>query len=563
MDTVAIRVDAAEVVGDLDRIWRSFGYDELNWTYTPTGRYIFSQIRDLNDGPYWIRNHNAFTSGNGLSWPYWASTNCYTEDDAGRPHYDWAIIDRVYDVYVENNCKPMIELDFMPHDLSAFPETGPKNSWRYPPKDFQRWQELNHRFARHLIERYGTAEVRTWYFSSWNEPNIGYFRATPDEDRNDPEQRERNEETFFKLHDHTDAGIRAADPELRVGGPDVAIDPEYLDRFLNHCHNGTNYVTGETGTQLDFISVHAKGTGQREGKVGNPDFDLMARRKFLRYGEAIRKYPRFTRLPILANEWDIDVGTPYGIHDTPDFAYRNNAYFPVFVVRCMKELLDLKRTEGLNLELITQWTFYMHGMRCFEGTRAIFDPMGIRKPLFNAFAMLAKMGASRIAVQTDDGSADVAPGEAVGRAEARRPAGEAERDAMPPEDRVKPYPRVDGLAARDDGEVQVLVWHQVCDQYARGEREVVLTVSGLEGWRGVRLSHYRIDEDHSNAETVWRGLGRPDWPSETQIAAMKEKEALEKCCPDVDAVPKDGAVRLSFRLPMHSVSLITLRRPVT
>ena len=171
-DFVTISIDCARQLGALNHIWRSIGYEEINWTYTPIGKDVYRQIKGLKDNPYYVRTHNTFTSGNGLSSPGRGSTNCYREDENGLPTYDWAIIDRVYDTFVENNCKPMIELGFMPHDLSSRPDKGLENSWAYPPKDYDRWEELCYQFTIHLIERYGLAEVRTWYFAVWNEPNV-------------------------------------------------------------------------------------------------------------------------------------------------------------------------------------------------------------------------------------------------------------------------------------------------------------------------------------------------------------------------------------------------------
>ena len=39
------------------------------------------------------------------------------------------------------------------------------------PKDFKKWGDFIRAFVTHLRERYGDAEVRTWYFEVWNEPN--------------------------------------------------------------------------------------------------------------------------------------------------------------------------------------------------------------------------------------------------------------------------------------------------------------------------------------------------------------------------------------------------------
>ncbi len=45
-----------------------------------------------------------------------------------------------------------------------------------------------------------------------------------------------------------------------------------------------------------------------------------------------------------------------------------------------------------------------------------------------------------------------------------------------------------------------------------------------KGVSRVRLTHYRIDDSHSNAYTVWKAMGSPQNPSAEQIAALKDKE---------------------------------------
>ncbi len=557
---VTIAVDADRSLGLLKRIWRSIGYDEINWTYTQTGRRIFAEIAALGDGPYWIRNHNIFSSGNLRSSPYVASTNCFSLGPDGQPRYDWTTVDRIYDVYVANGCKPMAELDFMPHDLSAYPQADPYQSGRYPPRDYGQWRELNRQFALHLIARYGREEVRTWYFSSWNEPDQAQWINLDDRPAAGRDVAWEAERTrvFLKVHDHAVAGILDADERLRVGGPDIAGRADFLETFLEHCAAGTNFATGRRGTRLDFISFHTKGTGRRGRRVPNPDFDLVARRELLRYWEVVAKFPSFRGLPLLANEWDIDVWSPGGIYDSPDFRFRNTAYYPVFLIRSVKELLDLAAREGINLELITQWVFYFHGMRCFEGTRAIYDPLGIRKPVFNGLALLAKLGEERLALSTDDASADIALGEAAGTRGARRPQDEADAATLGPGLAIWPHPRVDGLAARRGDAVQILVWNQASDQYAQGTREVTVRVSGLVSAGRLRLAEYRVDEQHSNAHTIWERLGCPDWPDDAQVAAMRAREGLEAVRADEPVEVRAGTAEVRLTLPLHAVSLLAL-----
>lgn len=93
-----------------------------------------------------------------------------------------------------------------------------------------------------------------------------------------------------------------------------------------------------------------------------------------------------------------------------------------------------------------------------------------------------------------------------------------------------------------------------------GDRMVTVTISGLEGWEKIQLSHYRIDARHSNAHTVWEELGRPDWPTDEQIAAMRLHEGLEKYEPDREVTPAGGRVSIKTPLPTHSVSLLLLTR---
>jgi xylan 1,4-beta-xylosidase len=190
--TAQITVDAGRTWGELPRLWTTFGYDELNWTYTPRGKRALRTFASFAERPYYVRAHNLLTSGRGFSWPHWGSGNVYHEDAAGNPVYDWTIVDQVYDAYREVGFKPLVELGFTPQALvppdAELPFTrspsqyGPYEAglWAFPPRDNARWQELIFQLARHCVVRYGADEVATWYWEVWNEPNIAYWRGTPE-----------------------------------------------------------------------------------------------------------------------------------------------------------------------------------------------------------------------------------------------------------------------------------------------------------------------------------------------------------------------------------------------
>ncbi len=199
--------------GTIAPIWNYFGYDEPNYTYAANGKKLLGELAALAPVPPYVRVHNLFTTGDGAASLKWGSTNIYTEDAAGKPVYSWTILDQIFDSFHAAGVKPLVEIGFMPQALSTHPEPYRHNfpqgsiytGWAYPPKDYQKWAELIFQFVHHLRERYGDAEVKTWLWEVWNEPDIDYWQGTPQE--------------YFKLYDFSVDAVLRALPGARVGGP--------------------------------------------------------------------------------------------------------------------------------------------------------------------------------------------------------------------------------------------------------------------------------------------------------------------------------------------------------
>ena len=114
-------------------------------------------------GFQYIRMHGLFDDDMGV----------YREERASR-EYNWQYIDELYDFLHSIGMKPFVELGFMPDALAS----GSKTIFWYrgnvtPPRDMNKWADFIRAFVVHEQERYGDAEVRTWYFEVWNEPNSG------------------------------------------------------------------------------------------------------------------------------------------------------------------------------------------------------------------------------------------------------------------------------------------------------------------------------------------------------------------------------------------------------
>src|SRR5436190_8891666 len=119
---VTIRVDAAKTKGELRPIWRFFGADEPNFAYLKDGKKLLTELGRLGPHQAYFRTHNLLTSGDGTPALKWGSTGAYREDAQGQPVYDWTILDRIFDTYLERGLKPYVQIGFMLKDLSTKPE---------------------------------------------------------------------------------------------------------------------------------------------------------------------------------------------------------------------------------------------------------------------------------------------------------------------------------------------------------------------------------------------------------------------------------------------------------
>src|SRR5882724_4735008 len=116
---VTIQVDLRSWLGAWNPAWTFLGYDEPNYTYGANGRKLLGELAGASASPIHIRTHNLLTSGDGTAALKWGSTNVYTEDSAGRPVYDWKIMDRIFDTFHETGVQPLVEIGFMPEALST------------------------------------------------------------------------------------------------------------------------------------------------------------------------------------------------------------------------------------------------------------------------------------------------------------------------------------------------------------------------------------------------------------------------------------------------------------
>ena len=528
---VSVRVDATERGKPLKHVWQYYGYDECNYTTTPDCKALMRTVAQINPEPVYLRQHFLLNSGDGIATPKWSSTNVYTEDSSGNPVYDWRIMDGIMDAVTASGCRPLVEIGLMPKDLSIRPDPyrpakpfGPNEGIGvfFPPKDYEKWAELIRRWARHTKARYENAE-ETWLWELWNEPDIFYFQGTY--------------EDYEKLFEYTEQALHEVMPEAVFGGPHVAGVGKFMQRFLAHCATEKNSLTGKTGTRLDYIGFHAK--GGVAFKDGHVEMSMLGQlQKHQRGFAMVAGFPKFRNTPIIIGEADPDGAAGMPASQSPSRRYRNVPAYGAYVAAMMKYSLDLAEAEKVNLKGVLTWAFMFDGMPWFDGYRTLATN-GIHKPVLNAFKMLGQLKGDELPL-TSDG--------AVGLDEIL-------------EDSVRARPDINGMAVADDQSVKILIWNYHDYLVPAEPASIRLKVKlPLDFGSKAMLTHYRIDETHSNAYTKWLELGSPQNPDAQMLAKLKAAMELEMLEPAGLIDITNNEATLNFDLPRSGLSLIILNK---
>jgi len=534
---VQITANLGHPLGVFKPIYSWFGYDEANYTTMRNGKALLRELHDLSPVPVSIRVHHLLTSGDGKAELKFSSTNVYREDASGKPVYDFTILDGIFDEYKAAGVRPMVELGFMPQDLAAslpnrhepyqvhYPQSTISGASNNPPKDYAKWGELIRAVTAHLVQRYGRAEVLQWYFEVWNEPDIDYWHASADD--------------YYRLYDYAVAGVRSALRGARVGGP-ATTGPgnehahAYLKGFLDHVTSGPSAADGNT-VPLDFISFHAKGVphivnGQVTMGISHELSDVD------RGFALIAQYAQLRSLPIILSEADPEGCAACSSRVNPANNYRNGTLYPAYTAAALKALFDLQDQHQVNLLSMLSWSFEFEDKDYFEGFRSLATN-GIDKPVLNVFRMFGLMTGERVQTASS-GAVPLQAMMSIG---------------------VRGTPDVDALATIGDKQAAVLLWNYHDTESAGATKPVDVHIAGIPATvHRVLLEYYRIDEDHSNAYTIWKDMGSPQQPTSEQYARLKASSGLQMLGSPEWKDVHEGTVNLSTVLPSESISLLRL-----
>jgi len=473
-----IEIDAAAPSHPFPHFWeKMFGSGRAILSLRENYRHDLGETKRITGFEY-VRFHAIFHDEAGF----------YDEDNDGKPVYNFSYVDQIYDGLLENHVRPFIELSFTPKKLASDPNALHPFWYKQnvsPPKDWGKWEQLVEDFTRHLVARYGIDEAAHWYFEVWNEPNLDFWAGDP------------KEATYYELYDRAVRAIKRVSPRLRVGGPATA-QAAWVDRFLAHCK--------EKNVPVDFASTHVYGNDKAEDVFGtheNIPRTQMVCRAVKKVHEQIAA-SAFPNTPLIWSEFNASYMNEPAVTDT------------AFMGPWMAD--TIRQCDGLT-EMMSYWTFSdvfeEQGVvkTPFYGGFGLLAERSIPKPAFNDFALLHKLGDTRL---------------------------EANSDSVI-------------VTRRKDGSLAIAVWNLFLPEEAGSLKTVTLHFKDLSATPSARVTI--VDAEHGSPLPAWEKMGRPAFPTLAQIEALRKAAALPTA---QTRTLKNGSLALT--LQPHALALIEIGR---
>jgi xylan 1,4-beta-xylosidase len=379
---------------------------------------------------------------------------------------------QIYDFLVEHGMHPYVELTSMPQALQSAPPPFQVLLYDYnpsTPSSYAQWGKLVGDFARHMVDRYGLAEVRKWPFEVWNEPNLFVFFTG-------------DQQAYFDLYRAAAEAIKNVDASLQVGGPatsagQLSFGPprspgvQYYREFIQ-------WATAND-VPLDFGAVH----GYESDSGAGPDGVAT----FFRQNRADTP----AGLPLYVSETNLSasLGTP-GL-DRSDAA--------------AQLLKAVDKTTGV-IDALAVWAHtdiyeeLSQGDNPFYGGFGLQTIHGIKKPIYRLMQLLHGLGTRRVPLSLTGAPATVGGIAVLGDRRSRDLDVLLYNHALPSgQDGVPPTPAQPAT--------------------------ITVALQGLPPGH-TRATLTRIDAEHANPRGAWEAMGTPEYPTRRQLQQLSDASTL-------------------------------------
>ena len=506
------------VVGNNTEFWKAAGSDHLFYhSLKPAGRNLLKRMGKTNSHHY-LRSHHTFNQDtkNGVI----RGQNVYSEDPEGNPIYDFSNLNKVFRAYVENGIKPIVEYDYLPEALTRDKGEVSKGNdegmtmINTGPNDWEKWSGLMKATTQNFIDEFGIDEVRTWYFEVWNEPD-----GWP----------EKEWEVFYKMYDIFVDAVTSVDSKLKVGGP-ACYHEYFLKPFLSHVVNGTNYVTGKKGSQIDFISYHIYGLS---GKWLNnePHIQPQVQRfsqSVLWLKRLLKDYPSLKDTEFHINEWGLSSNYYRTVAQYPDLEYRNSISSPLFLFKLVDALYQIEDNYNFPTSLLLYWGFSWEADEdeFFKGKRELLTAGNTPKPIQTGFEMLAQLQPKRLRVLKSKKSSRL------------------------------------GMIATGSEEKKVLLlynYEESDKEQVSGNDIINIQLSGLENKFNYKVESIVLDKKSNNTYQSWITMGSPKNSKSIDLATLKKAATLDVSQHLELETNASGEVNFEINLKRRSAQILVIQ----
>jgi xylan 1,4-beta-xylosidase len=330
--------------------------------------------------------------------------------------------------------------------------------------------------------------------------------------------------------------MKRACPDCIIGGPhstgpDWNEAQKFLNDFLEHCSTGKNYVTNKTGSPLDFIAFHAKGSPKVvEDHVR---MNMAPQLKAIERGfETVASFEMFKNLPVIIGECDPEGCAACSMKNHPQNAYRNGTMYSSYTAASYARIYDLMEKHHINLIGAVTWAFEFENQRWFDGFRDLATN-GVDKPVLNVFRMFGMMQGDRVPIKSNAFSVENII-----------------------ENSITDKSDVSALASLKDNVLTVMLWNYHDDDLEGPAANVNIEIKNPKGNRAL-VHHYRIDATHSNSYMVWKNMGSPQEVSTEQFKQLEAAGQLQLLASPEWIETENNSI-IKFVLPRQAVSLLSV-----
>jgi xylan 1,4-beta-xylosidase len=304
------------------------------------------------------------------------------------------------------------------------------------------------------------------------------------------------QQTYFELYDNTARAIKAASPRLRIGGPATA-QAAWVDAMIAHAT--------KNNVPLDFVSTHVYGNDTAKDVFGDnrpiPPHQMVCA-AVEKVHDQIKNSAR-PNIPLIWSEFNATYANESPITDS------------IYMGPWMAD--TIRQCDG-KVDMMSYWTF----SDVFEEQGVIKTPFyggygliaedGIPKPAFDVFALLHDLGDERIAEPQDDVL----------------------------------------VTRRKDGGIVIAAWNLVEPAATGPDKTFAFDLKNIA--KSAKVTIRRVDAEHGDTLAAWDKMGKPKYPTQEQIAALKK--ASEIGPPEIRSL-HNGELTLS--VPQKGLALIEVR----